>query len=895
MILKNIITLSLSILTLAVFGQQQSATIKLTAEKLHARVREWPYPANGITVPTNAPALLWPASNGTQNVFPMENDSQIPEDQNIGNVQYKIILATDKSFTQNLIKSEVLNWAVYPLHQALKPAHWYWKYAYTLKGKEQWTWSPIYDFVIDDKFTNKEVTPPLTNVLKRNYGAHPRLWNMYENGKRFYQNNKDNPEAKKFLSYAEKLITTPLPTEKPLRNLDTIGKVGVEKKDLVKRMYHGFGNMVGDPVRNLCIAYQLSRDDRFIIDAKRRALNILKMNPDKHRATYDDFNNGAVLEALSWFYDVGYDKLSTQEKEQFKQMIKKRAKMIYDHLPNRFEVHVSDNHVWQITLRNLAIGTIPVINEIPEAKEWLTYIYEVWSARFPVLGTTDGGWYESNGYFKVNYRSTIFLSQLFSDLAGVDYFKLPWMQNLAWYTLYTIPPKSGSTATGDHWEAGESSNTGQSLFPEAMAIKLDNPYLNWYVSEMRKANPNFFSGTDDYLFFRLLNYKPDQKFPEKSPADLPKSRIFPDVGTVGMHENLSQSGKGLSSYLMSNPFGSSGHGHASQNAMTINYNGKVVLGGSGHYSNFSDRHNLLFYRSSRAHSTILVDSIGQKLGEEGYGWIPRFMSGQHIQYALGDASNAYGEITSIFWLNRFEQINVKPNKTNGYGATGVTLYRRHMLQLEGNYVVLYDELEAKTPVKWTSQFHSPNYTIESQKTTNNLQQDFMVKLEAGELQASVFANTPTSLNVHYKFIEPAVNWMKLESKGKERDYKDHWHAGVTSLPSKKFRYLTIIQIKDGKAEVIKTLSNVNGLSHLQIGNWDIKAQLDGEKPATLQVLGKENQSLFNYGNLPIIFQGKNYNAKIKGSSILLELEGKKLKEQEVIDELPEVAKYDFKK
>ena len=73
MINKRIITLSLSVLALNVFGQQQPATIKLTAEKLHGRVREWPYPVNGITVPTNAPALLWPATNGKNMVKPMES------------------------------------------------------------------------------------------------------------------------------------------------------------------------------------------------------------------------------------------------------------------------------------------------------------------------------------------------------------------------------------------------------------------------------------------------------------------------------------------------------------------------------------------------------------------------------------------------------------------------------------------------------------------------------------------------------------------------------------------------------------------------------------------------------------------------------------------------------
>jgi hypothetical protein len=890
--MKKIIILILSLLSLHVFAQQQPAIIKLTAEKLHARVREWPYPANGITVPTNAPALLWPGTNGKNMVKPMENGSEVPEDPNIGNVRYKVILATDKDFKGNLIASAEQRWAVYPLHQALKPGKWFWKYAYLLKGESKWTWSPVYNFAVDAKYAKEKVAPPITEVLKRNEGQHPLLWGMNRHGEDFYHNNLQNPEAKKFIVFAEKLMRELLPTEKPQRIIDTTGKNDREKKIIIERMYHGFGDFVGKPISNLCIAYQLSKDKRFILDAKRRALNIINMDPNAP-ATGSDFNNGVVLEALGWFYDAGYDFLSPQEKEMFKKAITVRAKLVYDHLPNRFELHVSDNHVWQITMANLAIATVAVINDVPEAKEWLTYLYEVWTARFPVLGTTDGGWHEANGYFMVNFRSIIYLSQMFGDFSGVNYFNLPWMQNLPYYMLYTNPVGAGNTATGDMWEKYPTGGRGQAWFTDALTFRMDNPYLNWYVGEAKKRNPKYFTGTDEYLLYRLLNYKPDRKLQATSPANLPKTRKFADVGVVAMYQDLANPDKGLNSFLLSNPFGSSGHGHASQNAFTINYKGRIIFGGTGYYSNFSDKHNLLNYRSSKSYNTILADSLNQKLGEEGYGWIPRAISGNHIQYALGDASNAYGAIKSEFWLDRFKQINVTPNKANGYGESGVTLYRRHMLQLDGGYIVLYDELEANKPVKWTTQFQVPYYTIEAAQTDNANMQNFLVKTDVGSVTASIFGNSALKMNVHDKFYEQPVNWNKLtDADGKLIEYSNQWHAGITSLPAQKFRFLTLIQIKDGKTEVIKTISTANGLYHIQVGDWDIQAQLDGNKKASLQVNGKQAGALFNYGDLPISFNGKTYKPEIIGSSTLLELNGTKLNKQEVVDKLPDVAVYD---
>lgn len=891
--MKKIFSFLLYVVTVNAFAQQPGV-IKLTADKIHARVREWPYPANGITVPTNAPALMWPATNGKEMILPMESGSTVPEDSNIGNVRYQAVLATDKNFTKDVIKSDIQAWAVYPLHQALAPVRWYWKYGYALKGTNKWTWSAAYDFIIDAKYAGQKVPPPVSEVLERNEGPHPHLWNLHRLKAVFYKNNLNNPEAQKLIRFAEKLIKAPLPDETPMRKIDTAGKTGKELDGLMDRMYHGFGDKVGNPVRNLCIVYYLTNDKRFIEDAKRRAINLAHMDPDENWATRSDFNNGAVLEALGWFYDLGYDYINPEEKELLKKAMIKRAHVIYDHLPNRFELHVSDNHVWQITLRELAIATVALMGDVPEAKEWLVYIYEVWSARFPVLGTKDGGWHEGNGYFEVNFRSTIYLSQLFSDFSGVDYFQLPWMQHLPYYLLYSFPPEGTSTAYGDQWEDLRNGiNAGYALFADALTYKINNPYLNWYVQQIRKDHPDFFKGTDDYLFFRLLNYDPNRKLETASPDNLPHSRTFTDIGLAAMTDDVTKAGENICSYLISNPFGSSGHGHAGQNAFTINYKGRTIFGASGYYSNFSDRHNLLDYRNTRAYCTILADSLSQKIGEEGYGWIPRAISGSRIQYALGDASNAYGNIESSFWLDRFNQINVKPNRENGFGDPGVTLYRRHMLQLDGGYIVLYDELEATKPVKWTTQFHTPFYKMIADKTDNNTRQNFEVETGLGKVSASVFANSPLQMTIHDNFAEPAVNWMKLTDGDKLREYTHQWHTGITSPEAKTFRFLTVIQIKDRKTEAVKTINNNDGLQYIQAGNWHITAQLDGAKPALLQV--GDERSLFDYGSPDILFEGKKCRRTKAGSTVLLELRDSKINRCETVDELPDAAKYDAEK
>ncbi|MEI6948617.1 DUF4962 domain-containing protein [Paraflavisolibacter sp. H34] len=894
---KNFIIV-LSLVAAQAFGQShplpEGAAKAAAPPRLYARSREYAYPANGVQLPFSPQALLWPGTNGEQRIAPMESGSAVPEAPNARNVLYKVLLSQDPAFRQVHLETGEQRLALHPLHQPLKQGHWFWKYGYKRKGGNGWNWSPVFDFYVNKEVPAALVSPAVGEVVQRNQGPHPRLWNMHAIGDRFYQNNLTNPEARQLVAFAGQLLQQPLPVEKPMRVIDTAGRTKLEKAQIMERMYHGFGDHVGTPVRNLCIAYQLTRDDRFLYAARARALDLARMDPGG-LATRDDFNSGAVLEALGWFYDVGFPVLNDAEKKLFQQAIRLRAKRIYDPLPNRFELLTCDNHVWQITLRNLAIGAVAVMKEVPEAEEWFRYIYEVWSARFPILGNTDGGWREGNGYFKVHFRSIIYLSQLLGDFSGVDYFRLPWMQNLPYYMIYTFPAGGTSTATGDMWEdLGEMAKV-QAWFAEALSYKMSNPYLNWYVATLRQKFPAYFMGTDDFLFFRLLNYDATRRFPVKAPDGLPRTRLFADVGVAAMLQAPAGAGKGLCTYLLANPFGSAGHAHASQNAFTCNYDGITVLGASGFYSNFSDRHNLLHYRSSRAYSTILADSLGQKLGDEGYGWIARSLSGHRIQYALGDASQAYGPIQSEFWLDRFQQIDLAPGNSSGYGASGVKLYRRHLLQLEGDYLILYDELEADQAIKWTTQFHSPRFIIRPSASDDAACQNFRVETPWGGTAVHTYGHSPLVLQVHNKFAEPAVNWKGKtgEGGGKVKEFYAQWHAGITSVPSKKYRFLTIINVKEGGQEVRKRVPEADGLIQLEIGGWQIRAQLDGTKPAAFQA--GNGQSLFNYGALPVTMQGRSFRHEVPGSSLLIEKVKGVLERKEVTDTLPAVAKYDFKK
>lgn len=247
------------------------------------------------------------------------------------------------------------------------------------------------------------------------------------------------------------------------------------------------------------------------------------------------------------------------------------------------------------------------------------------------------------------------------------------------------------------------------------------------------------------------------------------------------------------------------------------------------------------------------------------------MTGNRIQYALGDASNAYGNVTTDFWLDRFKQIGLKADKSSGYGDSGVKLYRRHMLQLDSNYVVLYDELEAVKPVKWTSQMHSP-FMMDGKTVSGASEQSFKLKTNLAHVTTTVYANTPLKLVLHDKYNFPAKNWKgKTDDEGNIIEFKDQWHAGITTVNSLRTnRFLTIIQLKDKTVDIINVISDVNGFYNVKVGSWEIKAELNASNPANLIVKSANENSVFSYGTEPVKIKGNVYEHSIKGSSLLIE-------------------------
>ena len=246
----------------------------------------------------------------------------------------------------------------------------------------------------------------------------------------------------------------------------------------------------------------------------------------------------------------------------------------------------------------------------------------------------------------------------YSRISGFDFFADPWYNNNAFYVIYQQPPFSKSAGQGNSHESKMKPNGTRVGYADALARECNNPWAAAYVRTILQKEPDimektFLGKSGDLTWYRCTTKKALPK-EGHTLAELPMAKVFNETGIGTMNTSLGDIDKNAMLSFRSSSYGSTSHALANQNAFNTFYGGKAIFYSSGHRTGFTDDHCMYSYRNTRAHNSILVNGMTQKIGTEGYGWIPRWYEGEKIAYMVGDASNAYGKVTSPLWLKRGE-------------------------------------------------------------------------------------------------------------------------------------------------------------------------------------------------------------------------------------------------
>lgn len=800
----------------------------------HDKIREKPYPKADNEIYINPAPLLVPQTMKTGT-----------------HLQFSLSRQADFSGSA-VIFSSPKPWCMYNPHKSLENGTWYWRFrSVDMNGHTQ-PWSETYQFEIKAE-TPRFATPSFDYFLNRAPRTHPRLFCFLDDkAEQTRHNITSHPEYRQLTGRAATAATAVKGYAQLANPYDKASDIKVS-------------------VQHLYQAYYLLQDQAYA-DKLYEMLTILLSHPVSDSQLFAS-NFGATDIAISYLkiYDILYQRLTPQEKTSIEEVLMRVSRYYFKVNCGMQENHIFDNHFWQHNMRILFQTAFALYDKSVYAGEvlpMLEYYYELWTARAPASGfNRDGVWHNGAGYFNANVKTLYYMPSLLSHITGSNFLKHPWYQHVGKALIYTWPPESKSAGFGDESEKGSEPNRLRVAFADFIARETGDSYAGWYSNQCRE------SLVQDYelRLYRMVN---NRTYTTDLPDGYDKMIWYKDAGEVVMHSNLAHTDQNLSVSFRSSTFGSGSHTVANQNGFNVLYKGEDIYRSAGYYLNFSDAHNLMSYRHTRAHNTILVDGIGQPYSMKGYGNITRALGGKHISYCLGDASRAYCGISEDpMWIDAFRKAGIAQTPVNGFGVTPLTKFRRHLLLLHPHTIVIYDELEASHPVRWDWLLHSPTpfritQSARSMTTTNDTKGFSSV--------AHLFSNRDCSISQTDQFVVPPTAIP-------DPNYPNQWHLSAGFPPSVQNRILVIIQVSPNGT----TPSTITRNGNVFLSDeWRIEANLEYSQAASLVIRNRTNGAAFSYGSDKSLPGNEQYQRKYPDSSLLYDESNGSKQIQEMRDYTP---------
>ncbi len=762
----------------------------------HDKMRTRPYPQQENTLLVNPTALIVPVTYHYR--YP--------------GLQFQWSDSPSFSSTAT-VTGDIRKWCMFNLHKVLDAGTYYWRFRAKKSDSTMTGWSKTYTFTVNGD-EPKFVTPSFAEFYGNLPTAFPRI-NCFLDSQMVEARKKGSTleDYKNLISFASDGMTNDasiLALSNPYSKAQTL----MSYVEYVAQAYYFTQDVT---------YYNHLKTVLDKLEAVTLTDNILDLGNDNFKASY-------ILRCLMPIYDLLHDSLSVSERQYVEKAMYRVLDYYYGKNCGYEEAHIFDNHYWQENYRvYLQAALLLYDNDTyrTEMREFLEYLYEIWTARAPASGMNrDGEWINGTGYFISNVETLYYVPMLFSYITKSDFLQHPWYKAAGKGLTYGWLPGGDSMGFGD----GSQKYTLQrqrAAFADFIARELQDSYAGWYAGKLkgtRQRDP----------IMRLYRLASTKTYATTLPSDAAKMRVYPDMGLVMMHTNMRKTAQDVSLSMRSSQFGSGSHTLADQNAFFLQYHGTNVYQTSGYYLNFSDRFNLLSYRHSRAHNTILVDGKGQPYSTEGYGYIARSLGGSHINYCLGDASHAYGGITDDdMWVDAFAKAGISQTAEYGFGRTPLNKYRRHVLMLDPGIVVIYDDLGATEPVTWDWLLHSKvQFDIDSIASTFTTKDTYTA---VGHL----FSADTIHYSLTDKFFSPLTDGVDSTK------YPNQWHLTARVGKTSGTRFLAILTVGDSSATPLTVTREGN---IFKVGDWTIQAELNANCDAQLAVTNSSGSAVFDYGS-----------------------------------------------
>jgi hypothetical protein len=457
-------------------------------------------------------------------------------------------------------------------------------------------------------------------------------------------------------------------------------------------------------VTNAALAYVISHDRDHLDLARRWALMMCEVP----QGSPDNYGFGLYVAGLARAYDWLHDDLEPPERARIRDHIARVVRLLYlgsfaGTAASHWWAEAQLHHDHWVATGGYGEAALAIAGEVDEAEIWAIRAMEEFKLAFSWLGD-DGAWQEGAADWCYALAPLLWFFGAWQTAAGEDPHDVAWLHSTARYRLYHWLPDDSYIYTNDSFRSGRYNTSGSaachllrrlaSLYRDGHAQWLAErdeafdlkpgpkgvPQAAYEGSSLARNWPEYPDSPAFCAAWNFLWFDPGVK--ATAPGDLPGAHHFAnqgvavlrsgwdDAATVASFSCGPLAGHHAAERLRSGeergPSNFS-HAHLDYNAFTLFAQGCYFIVPPGYAR-----------RDSRFQNTITVNGAHLSFDPGCRPRILAFTVGPGYRYALGDATDAFPD-----------QLHVRR-------------YRRHMLMLPPDWLVLFDDvrLGPSAPRTW---------------------------------------------------------------------------------------------------------------------------------------------------------------------------------------------------
>lgn len=467
--------------------------------------------------------------------------------------------------------------------------------------------------------------------------------------------------------------------ESPVLEYRTPEEMVTPGRTLLSALEEGWQRGVGNEMVCLALAAKVDPREGYLSKLREMVLTACRYptwgREGKQGELADmDLAAGHIVRGIAIVYDWHRGIFSEAERSMIRETIQKRVHRLLEGVYGGiyWSNWYTQNHN-HICVAGLGLAGLAFYEEIAEAPEWLAAASLNFQKAARLLDP-DGSSYEGLPYWGYGRSFILQFVEGTRKVAGTDdIYQEPAFRNAIAYRLGCSTPGFGGVLM---W----SDSRGFDAYgPQHILYRLAAQYGDGKGQYLADHLPFVPQGGADNLAWTVLWY---------DPAVVPVPPVACDYHATLWDVVTTRSGWGDGDYMVSLKSGLNRNHHTQLDAgsLSLNFGGEWLLLTSGYglgvgKDGFFDQNGkrwTFLSGATESHSTLLVDGRNQRFDAEARGRVDRYVSSPSWLWVETDLTDAYYHVQAA---------------------------RRRLLHARGDYMLVFDEVSAKTPktVKWLAQ------------------------------------------------------------------------------------------------------------------------------------------------------------------------------------------------